>query len=464
MYLGRVVESGPTPELFAAPNHPYTQALLAEAGKVEPGKRTFVPIKGEIPSPLAPPPGCHFHPRCPQRDGDLPDDGARAARDRARPLVVLSPERRRERQRPQRRRSGARSSRHGAPAMPMRRGGPLVARFAAFGRALSGRFRPRPAARDRAARRGHPRRAPYRARAPRSGATLIEATFPARVHRREPQPRRSRSGAARRAVARSRSRRRARPSRASASSGASRADGAPMYGAQAHGRRGAASHRGLLPAVPRGAVAAELDDAASRVRRRLAHQLPFDAGGRRCERRRSGARARRFRARRSRRHDVRARISRRRRATSPRARVTRSPINDPVQGRRNRAAGTAGRVRRHSLQIEINRRLYMDEATLEPNARYANLEADLGRLLAAASGASFAPRLVRPLDRFVRRCHTPPHRRTAPLPATAAYCASDRSLHGGIMTKFSPRNRRRRSAPCCSPRQGRPRIRSGRSR
>ena len=65
MYLGRVVETGPTPELYAAPNHPYTQALLAEAGKVEPKKRTFVPIQGEIPSPLAPPPGCHFHPRCP---------------------------------------------------------------------------------------------------------------------------------------------------------------------------------------------------------------------------------------------------------------------------------------------------------------------------------------------------------------------------------------------------------------
>jgi peptide/nickel transport system ATP-binding protein len=66
MYLGRVVESGTTAELFAAPNHPYTRALLAEVGKVEPKKRTFVPIKGEIPSPLDPPSGCHFHPRCPQ--------------------------------------------------------------------------------------------------------------------------------------------------------------------------------------------------------------------------------------------------------------------------------------------------------------------------------------------------------------------------------------------------------------
>ena len=66
MYLGRVVESAPAAELFARPNHPYTQALLAEVGKVEPKKRVFVPIKGEIPSPLDPPSGCHFHPRCPR--------------------------------------------------------------------------------------------------------------------------------------------------------------------------------------------------------------------------------------------------------------------------------------------------------------------------------------------------------------------------------------------------------------
>jgi peptide/nickel transport system ATP-binding protein len=69
MYLGRVVEIAATEELFDAPNHPYTQALLAEVPRIDRKRRTFVPIKGEIPSPLAPPPGCHFHPRCPQATG-----------------------------------------------------------------------------------------------------------------------------------------------------------------------------------------------------------------------------------------------------------------------------------------------------------------------------------------------------------------------------------------------------------
>ena len=65
MYLGRVVEMAQTAELFAGPNHPYAQALLAEVPRLDARKRTFEPIKGEIPSPLNPPPGCHFHPRCP---------------------------------------------------------------------------------------------------------------------------------------------------------------------------------------------------------------------------------------------------------------------------------------------------------------------------------------------------------------------------------------------------------------
>jgi peptide/nickel transport system ATP-binding protein len=65
MYLGRVVESGPTAELYARPNHPYTAALIEEVPRIDARHRSYVPIRGEIPSPLAPPPGCHFHPRCP---------------------------------------------------------------------------------------------------------------------------------------------------------------------------------------------------------------------------------------------------------------------------------------------------------------------------------------------------------------------------------------------------------------
>jgi peptide/nickel transport system ATP-binding protein len=65
MYLGRIVESAPTEALFRAPNHPYTQALLAEVPRLDQRKRSFTPVKGEIPSPLDPPSGCHFHPRCP---------------------------------------------------------------------------------------------------------------------------------------------------------------------------------------------------------------------------------------------------------------------------------------------------------------------------------------------------------------------------------------------------------------
>ena len=65
MYLGRVVEVASTVELFGRPNHPYTQALLANVPRLEAKKRRFKPITGEIPSPLDPPSGCHFHPRCP---------------------------------------------------------------------------------------------------------------------------------------------------------------------------------------------------------------------------------------------------------------------------------------------------------------------------------------------------------------------------------------------------------------
>jgi peptide/nickel transport system ATP-binding protein len=64
MYLGRVVETAKTEELFGAPRHPYTQALLQEVPSIDQRRIDFAPIKGEIPSPLDPPSGCHFHPRC----------------------------------------------------------------------------------------------------------------------------------------------------------------------------------------------------------------------------------------------------------------------------------------------------------------------------------------------------------------------------------------------------------------
>jgi len=65
MYLGRVVESGEVGDLYSRPSHPYTQALLAEIPRLDRRRLDYTPIRGEIPSPLHPPTGCHFHPRCP---------------------------------------------------------------------------------------------------------------------------------------------------------------------------------------------------------------------------------------------------------------------------------------------------------------------------------------------------------------------------------------------------------------
>jgi len=67
MYLGRLVEEAPTDQLFAAPRHPYTRALLSSIPVPDPAhRRVRVTLKGEIPSPIDPPPGCVFHTRCPE--------------------------------------------------------------------------------------------------------------------------------------------------------------------------------------------------------------------------------------------------------------------------------------------------------------------------------------------------------------------------------------------------------------
>lgn len=72
MYLGQIVEEGPREILLDHPAHPYTQALLSASPRLssDPAARRRLPepVTGELPSPLAPPPGCRFHPRCPQAD------------------------------------------------------------------------------------------------------------------------------------------------------------------------------------------------------------------------------------------------------------------------------------------------------------------------------------------------------------------------------------------------------------
>ncbi|GIX06010.1 MAG: ABC transporter ATP-binding protein [Candidatus Poribacteria bacterium] len=69
MYLGRIVEQGRTEELFRHPRHPYTQALLEAIPKPDATGRLRLRLEGDVPSPVRPPAGCPFHPRCPERFG-----------------------------------------------------------------------------------------------------------------------------------------------------------------------------------------------------------------------------------------------------------------------------------------------------------------------------------------------------------------------------------------------------------
>jgi peptide/nickel transport system ATP-binding protein len=68
MYLGRLVEVGPAQRLFSRPRHPYTRMLLDAVPDLAMSGKARVPVAGEVPNPLAPPPGCAFHPRCPHAD------------------------------------------------------------------------------------------------------------------------------------------------------------------------------------------------------------------------------------------------------------------------------------------------------------------------------------------------------------------------------------------------------------
>jgi dipeptide transport system ATP-binding protein len=82
MYLGKPVEQGPREQIFSAPRHPYTRALLSATPSVDPAKRLErIVLTGELPSPIDPPPGCAFQPRCPLAFGRCRTEAPRLQAD-----------------------------------------------------------------------------------------------------------------------------------------------------------------------------------------------------------------------------------------------------------------------------------------------------------------------------------------------------------------------------------------------
>ncbi|MFA4945405.1 MAG: dipeptide ABC transporter ATP-binding protein [Lentisphaeria bacterium] len=87
MYLGRIVEAGPAAAVLRSPQHPYTRLLLDAVPRVE-ERRPLARLEGEVPSPLQPPAGCHFHPRCPRYAGAGADAGWRERCPASYPVAV----------------------------------------------------------------------------------------------------------------------------------------------------------------------------------------------------------------------------------------------------------------------------------------------------------------------------------------------------------------------------------------
>ncbi|MBS3733769.1 MAG: dipeptide ABC transporter ATP-binding protein [Phycisphaerae bacterium] len=94
MYLGRIIESAPRDRLYDRPRHPYTEALLSAVPTTDPDRRAErIPLPGEMPSPLAPPSGCPFHPRCPltrRLAADLPADETETVGGDGEPIRVVA--------------------------------------------------------------------------------------------------------------------------------------------------------------------------------------------------------------------------------------------------------------------------------------------------------------------------------------------------------------------------------------